>query len=182
MLVGFAGFGGAGKTTAIEYLEQLGLGRRVYLGASVFDEISRLGLERTPEVERQVRLELRSRLGPSAFADLRVPRIMELISGGECVLIDAIFKAEEYARLQSCGQDKSVLVAIEASFETRSRRLVVRSDREHTIGELRKRDQTETEQLGTLSVLEAADFTISNERSLIEFYGDVTALWKRITS
>src|SRR6266481_3000906 len=123
MLVAFAGFGGAGKTTAIEFLEGKHLGQRVYLGEAVSDEIKRLGVVRTPEVEHSVRIDLRSRLGPSAFADLRVSSIVQLIGNGKCVLIDAIFKLEEYSRLLSCGQDRSVLVFIEASFETRSRRL-----------------------------------------------------------
>jgi dephospho-CoA kinase len=181
MLVAFAGFAGAGKTTAIEYLQQQGLGRRVYLGEAVFDEIDRRGLMRTPEVERAIRIELRSSLGPSAFADLRVSRVTELIGKGECALIDAIFMIEEYRRLESCSQ-VSVLVAIEASFETRSRRLKVRSDRGYTADELLKRDKTEREELGTASVLKVAQFTILNEGVLTEFYGDVTALWKRISS
>ncbi len=182
MLVGFAGFGGAGKTTAIECLERQGIGRRVYLGEAVLDEIKRRGVIRTPEVERDVRIELRSRLGPSAFADLRASYVTELISRGECVLVDAIFKLEEFTRLHSCGQSRSVLVAIEASFETRSHRLMARSDRGYNPDELRIRDKTETEELGTSLVLKAAEFRISNEQSLNDFYNDVTSLWKRITS
>jgi dephospho-CoA kinase len=180
MLVGFAGFGGAGKTTAIECLERLGVGRRVYLGEAVLDEISRLGLARTPEAEKDVRIELRKRLGPGAFADLRASHVAELISRGECVLIDAIFKLEEYSALGSCGQRRSVLVAIETSFETRAQRLTARSNREYSADQLRIRDKIEIEEIGTALVLEAAEFRISNERSLSDFYDDVTALWERI--
>lgn len=182
MLVGFAGFGGAGKTTAIECLERQGVGRRVYLGEAVLDEIKLRGVLRTPEVEREVRIELRSRLGPSAFADLRASHVTELISRGECVLVDAIFKLEEFARLRSCGQSRSILIAIDTSFETRSRRLMARGNRVYNPDELRIRDKTETEELGTSLVMEAAEFRISNERSLNDFYDDITNLWKRITS
>jgi dephospho-CoA kinase len=182
LLIGFAGFGSAGKTTAIKYLEQQGFGQRVYLGEAVFEEIARRGLERTPAAERAVRVELRSDLGPSAFADLKAPQIAELISKGECVLVDAIFNVEEYTKLRNCGQSKSVLIAIDASFETRSRRLIARTDRECTADELRKRDETEMYVLGTPSVMKVADFIVPNERSLSDFYNDLSALWSRISS
>ena len=182
LLIGFAGFGSAGKTTAIQYLEQQGFGRRVYLGEAVFEEIARRGLERTPAVERAVRMELRSNLGPSAFADLKAPHIADLISKRESVLVDAIFNVEEYTKLRSCGQTRSVLIAIEASYETRSGRLGARTDRECTPDELRERDQTEMYALGTPSVMKAADFMVPNERSFSDFYDDLSALWKRIVS
>jgi dephospho-CoA kinase len=181
MLVAFAGFGGAGKTTAIQFLEGRHLGQRVYLGEAVSDEIERLGVVRTPEVEHAVRIDLRSRLGPSAFADLRAPNIVQLIGDGKCVLVDAIFKLEEYSRLLNCGQDRSILVSVEASFETRSRRLEARSKRGYSAKQLRDRDRTEMEDLGTSGVLKVADFTISNEQTLEDFYDEVAAFWKRLS-
>lgn len=182
MLVAFSGLGGAGKTTAIESLERCGFGRRVYLGEAVSEEMKHRGLVRTPEVEQEVRMELRSRLGPSAFADLRASHITDLIRGGECVFIDAIFKREEFDRLLLCGQDRSVLIAIEASFATRAARLMARKNRGYSADDLRIRDRTEIDDLGTSSVMKSADFTISNECSLNEFYDEVASLWKRINS
>ncbi len=179
MLVAFAGFGGAGKTTAIDYLERQRLGRRVYLGDAVLHEIKRRALVRTPEVERLIRLELRASRGPSALADLQASHIAELIRSGESVLVDAIFKEEEYTALQRCGQDRSVLIAIDASFEIRAERLSDRPDRAYTPAELKQRDETEKGQLGTLSVLAAAQYTISNERSLSEFYAELMSVWAR---
>jgi dephospho-CoA kinase len=181
-LVGFTGFGGAGKTTAMEYLQEQGFGRRVYLGQAVLDEIDRRNIKRTPEVEEAVRIELRSKNGPGAFADLRVSSIAELISKGESVFIDAIFNVEEYRKLQTCNQDRSVLVAIKASFETRARRLMARDYRRYTPDELRKRDQTETGDLGTTAVLQMADLTLSNEGSFADLYTALTALWMQIAS
>jgi dephospho-CoA kinase len=180
ILVAFAGFGGAGKTTAIKYLESRGLGRRVYLGQAVSSEINLRGLVQTPSVEREVRTELRAKLGPSAFADLGASTITEIMAVGECVLVDAIFNVEEYERLRDCGQPRSVLVAIEASFETRSARLLVRRERAYTSEELRERDQTEIDNLGTASVLKLAEFTVPNESSLVHFQGDLDTLWNRI--
>jgi dephospho-CoA kinase len=181
MLLAFAGFGGAGKTSAIQYLEKQGLGRRVYLGDAVFEELDRRHLVRSPETEDAVRIELRSRLGAGAFAELKANAVTELISAGQCVFIDAIFAPEEYETLLNCcGQARSVLIGIEASFDMRSRRVSARAGRGYTAEELRERDRTETEKLRTERVLEMAEFTIPNERSLDDFYLEVSALWRRI--
>lgn len=182
MLLAFAGFGGAGKTTAIEHLARQRFGQRVYLGQAVLDEIDRLGLELTPQSEGRVRMELRDRFGPGAFADRGAPEIEALLRSGECPLVDAIFKPEEYARLQSCGQERSVLIAIEASFDVRAERLQRRDDRAYTPEELRRRDQMETADLGTSAVIQAANFRVSNEGSLEEFHQTITTLWQRINS
>ena len=180
MLIGFAGFGGAGKTTAIEYLEGQGFGRRVYLGQAVLDEIDLRGLKRSPSVEQDVRTELRGKYGPSVFGNRAAAHIAEILSIGERVLVDAIFNIEEYRRLQSCGQTRSVLVAIDASFETRSRRILERHERRYTGDELRERDRTETEKLGTSSVLQLAEFTVSNESSLADFQRNLDKLSTQI--
>jgi dephospho-CoA kinase len=182
MLVAFAGFGGAGKTTAIEYLERGGLGRRVYLGQAVLDEIARCGLEHTAEMELRVRMELRDRLGPSAFAQLRAPQIEDLVRQGSCPLVDAIFKLEEYDEVRGCGQNKSFLLAIEASFDTRSMRLANRANRPLTVEELRERDRKEQNDIGMPAVLAAADFIISNEGSIEDLCQTIDRIWKRISA
>jgi dephospho-CoA kinase len=125
-------------------------------------------------------LELRSQLGPSAFADLRAQEIENTLAKGVCPLVDAIFTPEEYVRVRKCGQNRSVLVAIEASFDTRSKRLLTREDRVHTAEQLRQRDETEEDRLHTTAVIEAADYGIPNERSLEEFQAAVDAVWTRL--
>ena len=87
VLIAFTGFGGAGKTTAIEYFQERSLGRRVYLGQVVHDEIRNRGLAHSPETERQVRLALRSRLGRGAFAEMMAKEISGLLAEGVNPLI-----------------------------------------------------------------------------------------------
>lgn len=180
MIVAFAGFGGAGKTTAIQYLQTRGLGTRVYLGQAVHDEIAHLGLEPGADAELRVRMELRAHGGASVFVDLRAPHIEQLIRQGECPLIDAIFKPEEYARILTCGQDKTVLIGIDASFATRSKRVQVRDNRSLSAEELLARDRKEQGDLGTRDVLRSANFTISNEGSLETLYQSIDKVWTQI--
>lgn len=181
MLIAFAGRSSAGKTTAIEFLARRGFGHRVYLGEAILEEIVRQGIDRTAESELAVRLDLRKRFGASALADINSPRVESLLRQGHCVLIDAIFNIEEYTRLLTCGQKRSVLVAIDASFATRLARQSLRRDRQYTEQELLERDRAESEDLRTPAVLARADFKLVNEETLDAFYSEVGVLWERIS-
>jgi hypothetical protein len=57
----------------------------------------------------------------------------------------------------------------------RSTRLAKREERAYSCDELRKRDETELEKLGTGAVFAAAEHTIRNEKSLAGFYRDLAA-------
>ena len=50
------------------YLSNLAGGRVLYLGQTVLDEVRARGLPETRESERQVRIDLRNKNGPAAFA------------------------------------------------------------------------------------------------------------------
>lgn len=100
-LIALAGPSGAGKTTAVDYLEEIGFGQKVYLGQAVLDEIGAQGLRPEPESERHVRMTFRERYGPGALSILAGPQVEALLTRGINVLIDAVF--EEYqAEFQVC--------------------------------------------------------------------------------
>lgn len=182
VLIAFTGFGGAGKTTAIEYFQERSLGRRVYLGQVVHDEIRNLGLTHSPEAERDVRLALRSRLGRGAFAEMRAKDIASLLAEGINPLVDSIFTPEEHKAIWTEIQAKTVLIAIHAAFETRSQRLLARTNRTHTSEELRERDQTELVELRIQKVLDIADLRVVNEGSIDEYRSNLDKVWGQITS
>ena len=170
-LVGVTGLAGVGKTTAAKYLSNSTGGRYFYLGQTVLDEVRLRGLPETPESERQVRIDLRTKNGPEALVLPYLDEVAERLGNGIPVFVDAIFNQEELNLLRSrvpTGQAR--LLAIDASFDIRLTRLVSRPERPFNTDELRKRDKYEQEVLGTSSVIASADGTISNERTFKEFY------------
>jgi dephospho-CoA kinase len=121
MLIAVAGLAGAGKTTAIDHLESLGAGKRVYVGGLVLDEVRARGLQVTPENQKLVRLDLRRARGPDAFAVLAAPLVRDILSSGANVLLDAIFCVEEYRYFRQLCADPVLLLAISASFRCAGR-------------------------------------------------------------
>jgi dephospho-CoA kinase len=169
--VGLTGLAGSGKTTAIKQLLKLTSGRDLYLGQTVLDEMCARGLPETRENERLVRIDLRREKGLSALAMPYVDVVAECIRNGIPVFVDAIFTQEEFAVLAYRVPSGSArLLAIEASFDIRRARLACRSKRPFNADELRERDKTELESLGTGAVIESAEYTIRNEETLDEFY------------
>ena len=149
-LVGVTGHAGAGKTTAATHLSTVTGGRYLYLGQTVLDEVQARGLPDTPDNERQVRIDLRRDKGPAAFAIPYVDQVAECLGNGIPVFVDAIFTREEFDLLASRVPSRlAQLLAIDASFTIRSARLARRLERPFNSDELRKRDETELEKLGT---------------------------------
>lgn len=180
-LVAVTGSSGAGKTTAIEYLERQGFGQRIYLGEAVFDEIRARGLPRSAQSERSVRLVLRENEGPAVFAVRAMPIIEQTLAAGRSVFIDAIFDLEEYKYLRtSFSNCPSTLLGIVASFETRLLRVASRSDRPLTAEELKGRDSTELSRLGSSNIMERADFKITNEDTLYDFQKRLIEFWSTV--
>lgn len=170
-LVGVTGLAGAGKTTAVKYLETLTSGCVLYLGRTVIDGVRARGLPETRENERQVRIELRRENGPAALAIPYVDVAVECLGNRIPVFVDAIFIQEEFDLFRSrVPNGPARLLAIDTSFATRQKRLACRSERTFNAEELRERDNTELKVLRTDVVIAAADYTISNEQTLEEFY------------
>lgn len=114
--------------------------------------------------------------GLSALAIPYVDSVAQCIRDGIPVFVDAIFTQAEFAVLASRVPNGCAhLLAIEASFDTRSARLTSRPKRPLNAEELRERDKTELESLGTGTVIESAKYRIRNEETLGEFYRQLAA-------
>ena len=181
-LIAVAGLSGAGKTTAVHHFTNLGRGQKVYLGATVLNEVRARGLQITAENERSVRLDIRLQRGPGALAALAAPTIQTFLKEGLNVFVDAIFEIEEYQHLQTCcGDSTSVLLAIEASFEIRAHRSRSRAERPLTQDQLKTRDNAEATRLGTTAVIAGAPYKILNEGSMQAFRENLERFWRDAT-
>lgn len=183
-LIAVTGLSGAGKTTAINYLQRIGVGEKVYLGQAVLAEVNARGLPGGPDSERAVRLNFRQEYGPAALAVLASPQILQFLNQKTNVLLDAIFDEQEYVFVRDqCAKTSSFLLfSVEASFETRCERLMVRSERPCTPEQLATRDAYELNQLNTQKVIDRAAFKIVNETTIGEFEAKLGELWRTVSA
>jgi dephospho-CoA kinase len=182
-LIAVTGFSGAGKTTAINYLSDIGVGQKIYLGQVVLDEIITRGLPPGPESERLVRSEFREQYGAGALAILASKTIEAHFARNANVLVDAVFEEAEYLFLQDlCSKCASPhLLAIEADFEIRSERLATRTLRPLTRQQLADRDAFEVKNLGTQLAMTKASSRIANEGTLQSFERELQVFWRAVT-
>jgi dephospho-CoA kinase len=180
IVIGVSGFAGAGKTSATEFLEADGFGRRFYAGQIILDEVRARQLPLGPESEKIVRLELRSTLGRTAIASLACPRIVEILKRGENVLLDAVLSLDEFRYYTESCSASLALVFIESSFDVRSSRLVRRSERPLSPDELRDRDILEKEELHLARLATEARVQINNDNSFNEFHRKLREVVKAI--
>lgn len=179
VLIGLAGYSGAGKTTAIDYFVSQGLGVNYYAGSILLEEIAKRGLEQTPDVERAVREEMRAVSGMAVFAQLALPRIREMCANGN-VFLDAIYCPEEQKCYQDAFGDKLAVVAVSASVETRIARLACRADRPMPREKLEARDALERNFFKLDEVVANATIQINNDNTLQEFQRTLDELRGRL--
>ncbi len=180
MLVAVAGLSAAGKTTAVEHLESLGIGRVLYVGGLVIDAVREQGLAVTPTNERLVREELRARDGNDVFAR-RALASLPASGQSETPLIDAICLREEAERYRQDLGHHLVILAIEATFEVRAARAAARTKKPLTRDDLAARDQLECNKFRLLEVMADADYRLDNNGDLAAFrsaLGDLAATWR----
>ncbi|CAN7642354.1 AAA family ATPase [Phenylobacterium sp. LjRoot219] len=175
MLVAVAGLSAAGKTTAVEHLEALGVGRVLYVGRLVHEAVRQQGLTLTPANERRVREELRRREGADVFAARALESLRQSKLSG-APLIDAICVREEADRYRRELSGGLVILAIEADFEKRAARAASRPEKPLDREDLVARDRLECETFRLLDVLAAADHRLSNNGELADFKADLSAL------
>jgi dephospho-CoA kinase len=165
MLIALAGLAGAGKTTAIGILERQNFGRCFYAGKLIEDELNQRGLALTAQNERKVRIVLRDERGMDMFARLAYPSLSKMICSGP-VLLDAIYCIEEHDFYRKNFGTNMKILAINASQNTRSKRLAIRRERPIDIEDLVQRDALELDRYRLKDVISLADHIIDNEGSL----------------
>jgi dephospho-CoA kinase len=168
-VVAIVGMAGSGKSEVARVFEKSAFAR-IRFGDITDQEIKRRGLELNEENERYVRQELRREHGMAAYAILNLTTISEALVSTN-VVVDGLYSWEEYTLLKSRFEDDLCLVAVWASPRTRYQRLAGRKVRPLTGEEAASRDNAEIEKTNKGGPIAMADFTIINEASLKELYG-----------
>lgn len=178
--IAIVGMAGSGKTEAANYLKGQGLGY-VRFGQLTLDEVMRRGWEINEGNERKVREEFRAKHGMAAYAILNLPKFEEALQKSH-VIGDGLYSWEEYKFLREKLGSRMIVLAINASPETRYQRLenrvLSKEDtqaiyRQYTPEEARSRDYAELEKLRKGEPIAMADWTIVNEGTVEELRGNI---------
>ena len=164
LIICFTGMPGAGKTTAIEIVKDLGYDT-VNMGQGVREETIRRGLSLTDKNVGAVMLDMRRKNGMAAIAQLTLPKILS--SKKKVVGVDGVRNIEETEVFKDAGEVK--ILVIHGSTEVRYNHLRGRrrKDSPESRKPFEKRDEREIS-VGILRIISLADEVISNNGITIE--------------
>ena len=163
-IVCITGMPGAGKSTIVSKLEEIGF-EKFTLGDGIRAEAKRRNIEPSGVNLGKLMLEVRAKNGPGAVAELIKDSILN--STQDIVIIDGVRSIAEIDVLKQIGDVK--LLAIDASPETRFNFLSSRgrSDDPKTRENFQERDNREIG-VGLDKSIEIADKTITNYNLTID--------------
>ncbi|MFW5885125.1 MAG: AAA family ATPase [Patescibacteria group bacterium] len=169
-VVAVVGMAGAGKTEAINFLQENYYIPKVYFGEVTFEELERRGLPLNYENERKVREDLRKKHGMGAYAELSLPKVEKFLEETSIVLVESLYSWDEYKIMKKKFGANFIVIAVNASPETRFKRLQKRDHRPvRDKEEFIKRDWSEIEGTQKGGPIAIADYTIINEGDKNEF-------------
>src|SRR3989344_6589024 len=179
LILAFVGMPGAGKSEAVSYLQKKGI-PFVRFGQLTDEEVQKHELSLTPENERIIREKLRKEFGMAAYAIKAKPKLEELLTMYDVVVIDGLYSWEEYTFLKK-EFPSLVLMHIYAEPTIRYKRLSERPIRPVPLDQCRTRDIAELEQLNKGGPIAIADYLIENsEDDLSILYKNIDTLLNRL--
>ena len=164
IIVCITGMPGAGKSTIVNKLQEIGF-TKFTLGDGIRAEAKRRNVDPSGENLGKIMLEVREKNGPGAVAELIKDSIQN--STQDVVIIDGVRSIAEIDVLKQIGDVK--LLAIDASPETRFNFLSSRgrSDDPKTRENFQERDNREIS-VGLDKSIDIADKTITNRNLTID--------------
>lgn len=177
LIVGIAGMPGAGKSVVVNIAKEMSYGV-VVMGDIVREEVSKRGLELTPENMGKIMLELRQKEGNNVMAKKCISKIEK--TKQHKVIVDGIRSLSEVEEFKR-HFPKFTLIAIQASPEIRFKRLYrrQRSDDPASRQIFEERDNRELS-VGLGEAIAQAEYTILNESDLPSVKEKIKEVLKRV--
>ena len=172
-IIAFVGMAGSGKSTAVDYVTQLGR-PKVYFGGVIYDAMREANIEITPESQATFREEIRAKEGNDFVVKRIITQIQNLIEAGQKhIVADGLYSWTEYKALKHAFPGELTVIAILAPKTVRHRRLSQRPDRPFTDHEATDRDWSEIENLEKGGPIAIADHFIINDGNVDNLYTQV---------
>lgn len=179
IIVALVGMPGSGKSEAAQYLSKKGV-VFIRFGQLTDEEIKKAGLPLNTENEKIFREKLRKEYGMAAYAIKAKPKIDNLLSKHDFVVIDGLYSWEEYRFLKEKFPFLK-LILIYTEPEIRYQRLAKRQVRPVAPGDSRERDIREIEKLNKGGPIAIADFCIiNNSNGLGSTYKQLDKILERL--
>jgi dephospho-CoA kinase len=179
-IIALVGMPGAGKSTAVEILIQQYRLPYVYFGGLTLEEVRRQGLPETQESEKKVRQELRAKYGMSAYAQLSLPKIQEILKTHDSMFIDGLYSWSEYVLLRQSSLGEVILLAVISKRKNRYERLAKRPVRPLTRQEAEDRDFSEICNLEKGGPIALCDYYLTNDGTVAELEISLHAIAQEI--
>ena len=177
-VIAIVGMPGSGKTEALNAIAEKGI--PVFNMGDVITKIEprKRGIEKTDEyIENEIRKDIRKKFGPAAVAIIIAEKVEKTNAG-----IAAIGGLHSFPELEYFRQkfNDFHLIAIEASMETRFKRLSKRKYRKLDKAAFEHREKRYSEDFDIPAIMEQAEYRISNEASLEDLKTYIEIILDRI--
>ena len=177
MIIGITGTDGAGKGAAVDHLVKKHSFTHYSSRASIETEVAKRGLEATRENLRLVANDMRGTDG----RDVLVQRALERIVAD--TVHDAVIESiRAVAEAETLVAEGGILLAVDADPKERYRRITGRKSSSDNVSyeeflahEAMEMSDTDPNGMQKAKVMEMADYTIMNNRSLAALRKDVDA-------
>lgn len=169
-IIGTVGLPGSGKGEAASVAHELDI-PVVTMGDVIREACRARGLDPTDH-HGEVAVALRQEEGEAAIAERSLSMIREKLTDHDIVLVDGIRSDTEVERFEEAFGSDFVLIAIDAPFEVRKRRIERRKRDDPNVESLKDRDERELD-FGMGEAIADADMTIENTKTIEAYHKQI---------
>lgn len=180
-LLAIVGMAGSGKSVVIDYLTSRGTPKS-YFGGMNFKEMTKRGIEITPENEKIFRKQIREEEGNDWVVRQVIAEVKDLIAAGQKrIVLDGLYSWTEYKALKKeFPGDQLTVVAVVCPRDLRYKRLASRPVRPFDRQAARDRDYHEIENVEKGGPIAIADYFILNDGSLENLESQLKSILSKI--
>ncbi len=180
-ILAIVGMSGTGKSVIVDYLTEHGV-PKVYFGGMIIKEMTKRGIEITPDNERNFREKIRQDEGKDWVVQQAIAETKDLIAAGQKrIVLDGVYSWTEYKILKhEFPGDQLTFIAVITPKNLRYDRVARRPERPFDAKAIRERDYSEIENLEKGGPIVAADYFLMNDGSMDDLYKQLDAVLKEI--